>query len=269
MGKEANQYILGTEKDELHRLGLQHQIWASEAHTGWENAGFKVGDTILDLGSGPGFCSKELAYLLGNQGKVIAVDKSQNYIDFIEQTAKLHAINIEAICKDFDHLELPDNSIDGMYCRWALAWVSNPEKILEKVYKALKPGGKMVIQEYFDWSTHQTLPNFPNLDKAIAACLRSFKEQPGDIDVGRDIPDMLSKKGMKINTRLMAKLAKPDNQLWQWPKSFYKLYFPKLTEMEYLSEDEVKNALVEFDLLESNKAAHLFCPTLIEVIAEK
>lgn len=269
MIKEANEYILGTNRKELHRLGLQHQVWASEAHTGWKNAGFSAGQTLLDLGSGPGFCSKELAYITGENGKVIAVDKSQIYIDFIQRTADLHSLQIDAICSDFDNLILSDNSIDGLYCRWALAWVPNPQEIINKVYRALKPGGKMVIQEYFDWSTHQTIPNFPNLDEAIASCLKSFKEQPGDIDIGRTLPTMLNNLGMELKTRPIAKFAKPDDQIWQWPKSFYEIYFPKLADIGYLSAKQVNLALEEFYQLEKNKAAHLFCPTLIEIVATK
>ena len=53
--KEKEAYILGTDSDELHRLGIQHQVWASEAQAGWKAAGINRGDTILDLGSGPGF----------------------------------------------------------------------------------------------------------------------------------------------------------------------------------------------------------------------
>ncbi|MGB1037660.1 MAG: class I SAM-dependent methyltransferase [Bacteroidia bacterium] len=269
MTKEANEYILGTEQAELHRLGLQHQVWANEAHIGWKSAGFTAGQTLLDLGCGPGFCSKELAYIVGLSGKVIGVDKSQNYIDFLNQTAELHSLHIDAICKDFDALELPSDSLDGMYCRWALAWVPNPKEVLEKVYKALKPGGRMVIHEYFDWSTHQTFPNYKNLDKAITSCLKSFKEQPGDIDVGRDLPSMLSGMGMKISTRPMAKFATPSQLTWQWPKSFYEVYFPKLAEMGYMTPLEVEHAFTDFQKLEKIESAHLFCPTLIEIIAEK
>jgi len=34
--KEKNAYILGTDKEEFNRLGIQHQVWASEAQKGWE-----------------------------------------------------------------------------------------------------------------------------------------------------------------------------------------------------------------------------------------
>ena len=130
MSKEANEYILGTEQAELHRLGLQHQVWASEAQYGWNKAKFTAGQTILDLGCGPGFCTKELAYIVGQTGKVIGIDKSENYIQFLSDTKNLHGLNIDAIHSDFDDMKLAPNSLDGMYCRWALAWVSNYPKCM-------------------------------------------------------------------------------------------------------------------------------------------
>lgn len=268
--KEKGAYILGTETEELNRLGIQHQIWAEEAQKGWRIAGFSEGDTILDLGSGPGFCSRELAYLTATSGKVIAIDKSPSYILFLNELAKSHALNIDAVCADFNEMNLINESLDGMYCRWAMAWIPNPKEILKKVYDALKPGGKMVIHEYYDWTTHQTEPSLPNLSKAIKQCYASFKEQEGDIDVGRNLPIMLQELGMKITgTRPMAKIAKPNEATWNWPKSFYHIYFPKLVEMGYLSQEECNLALKDHQELEKNPNSTLLCPILIEVIAQK
>ena len=52
--KEENAYILGTDQQELHRLGVQHQVWAEEAQRGWRKAGFKEGDIIFRSGKWPG-----------------------------------------------------------------------------------------------------------------------------------------------------------------------------------------------------------------------
>ncbi|NNK80064.1 MAG: methyltransferase domain-containing protein, partial [Flavobacteriales bacterium] len=206
---ESNEYILGTDKDELHRLGIQHQVWASEAQEGWRRAGFKKGDVLLDLGSGPGYCSKELAFIAGEKGQVIAVDKSESYIHFIEQLNELHGSNIDARCADFNEMHLADNSLDGMYCRWALAWLANPKEVLEKVRRALKRGRRMVIHEYYDWSTHQTTPRLPGLSKAIAAALQSFNDSEGEIDIGRELPIILNSLGMKVlRIRPMIKLVR-------------------------------------------------------------
>lgn len=270
MAKEANEYILGTDRDELFRLGVQHQVWASEAQQGWNTAGFTAGDHILDLGCGPGFVSQELAFLTGKTGKVTAIDRSEGYIRYIQELAKIHDLNIAAQAVDFNDMELGSDTFDGMYCRWALAWVHNPKEIVQKVYHSLKPGAKMVIQEYYDWSTHQLEPSGPNLNKCISQCLLSFKEQEGDIDVGRHIPSMLSDLGMKIqNVRIMQKLATPADLTWHWPKTFYYTYFPRLVDMGYISQDTLDKAYLEFEDLEKKDFTTLFCPVLIEIIAEK
>lgn len=270
MQNEENAYILGTEQAELHRLGLQHQIWASEAQQGWQNAGFTAGQTILDLGCGPGFCTKEMAYIVGNTGKVIGIDRSKAYIDFLNQTGKLHNLPMQGIAADFDDMQLEPNSLDGVYSRWALAWVANPNEVLAKVYKALKPGGKLVTHEYVEWRTHSIEPHKPHITKAIQAALLSFKEQPGDIDVGRFIPKMVSDLGMKVSsTRPMAKIARPNELTWHWPKSFYEVYFPKLVEMNYLTKEELDAAFDDFYELEKNPETMLVCPMLVEVIAMK
>ena len=62
-------YILGADDEELNRLHLQHEVWLSEAKHGWTLANFKAGQTILDLGSGPGYCSVELSKIIRNKGK--------------------------------------------------------------------------------------------------------------------------------------------------------------------------------------------------------
>lgn len=268
--KDQDEYILGTDKEELHRLGLQHQVWASEAHKGWELAGFTAGQTLLDLGCGPGFCTKELAFVVGETGKVIGIDRSKHFINFLENINTQYALQIEALASDFNDMNFEPNSLDGMFCRWALAWIPNVKEVLNKVKHALKPGAKMVIHEYYDWQTHRTEPHKPGISKAIEACLKSFKQQEGEIDIGRELVQIFDDIGMKVTSkRLMSKLATPDNFVWHWPKSFYYSYFPRLVDSGYLTNEDVEHALKDQAELEKNKNATIFCPVLIEVIAEK
>lgn len=268
--KEQNAYILGTELQELHRLGYQHQIWSSEARKAWDTAEFSYGQRLLDLGCGPGFCTVEMAYLVGEEGSVLGVDKSQAYIDYLNKLNESYRLNIETQCTDFDDMELEAGSLDGAYCRWALAWVSDPRAVVEKVADALCSGGVFVAQEYFDWSTFQTEPHMPALDKGIKSILRSFKEQPGDIDVGRRLPQLFADAGLEvISSRPMIKYAQPDEMNWYWPKTFLHIYLPKLVDMGYLNEAEVEDALDAFERLEYMNAVTLFCPSMIEVVAVK
>ncbi|MEZ4779595.1 MAG: methyltransferase domain-containing protein [Flavobacteriaceae bacterium] len=267
---EYNAYILGTDQIELHRLGIQHQVWASEAHHGWNLAHFNAGQTLLDLGCGPGFCTKELGYIVGSSGKVIGVDKSEAFIQHLSEIAAKDHLPIEAICIDFNDLQLVPNSLDGMYCRWALAWIPNPEEILKKIYNALKPGGKMVIHEYYDWSTHQIEPNLPHLSKAIKAAYQSFSDMGSNINIGRELPSIFNTLGMPVtHIRTMHKIATVNDLVWQWPKSFYESFFPRLIETGYLQKNDVSFALKDLAVLEKNPGASICCPLMVEVVAEK
>ena len=268
--KEETEYILGTDEEELFRLGVQHQVWAEEAQHGWRLANFRAGQTILDLGCGPGYCTKELAFLVGQKGKIISVDKSQGYIEFLKQVAQKYNLNIEALATDFDQMALAPESLDGMYCRWALAWVPNPEEILAKVHQALKPGGKMVIHEYYDWSTLQTEPRKESLAKAIAMALKSFKDSDFEVDIGRHVPKILSDLNMKIiGFRPMSKIGTPENGVWQWPKTFFESYFPRLVPQNYLTNLEVEKALAELEQLERTAGSSICTCLMVEIIAEK
>jgi ubiquinone/menaquinone biosynthesis C-methylase UbiE len=268
--EEKNAYLLGTERAELHRLGLQHQVWASEARRGWELGGFQAGNTLLDLGCGPGFCTTELAYMVGDRGKVIGVDLSTNYIEFLKKHAELHGLHIELQNCYFDDMQLDSNNLDGAFCRWALAWVPNPEAVLSKVWNALKPGGRMVVQEYFDWSVFQTEPPLPALKKGIAACYRSMKEQAGDIDVGRLVPGMAERLGMDVlSTRTISKLARPNDLTWEWPYSFLNIYLPKIAERGLLTEPEVAAALADLEALTAQPNAMIMCPVVVESVIAK
>lgn len=263
-------YVLGTHADELHRLGIQHQVWAKEAHEGWQRAGFKRGDVLLDLGSGPGFCTKELAFIAGDEGKVIAVDKAENYIRFLKAVRDQYHLNIEMQHAEFVDATLEPESLDGVFIRWALAWVPEVNALVQKLYQAMKPGGKMVIHEYINWMTHKTEPSYPGLNKAIQAAFDSFKGSGGDINIGIKLPKMLASTGFTVESvRPISIIARPTDFAWQWPRSFYDVYFPALVDMEYLTANEANQALEDVAKLEADSNSLFYGPAVVEIIVQK
>ena len=263
------EYVLGTEKEELHRLGIQHQVWSSEARKGWEIADFGAGQKILDLGCGPGFCSMELAYMVGEQGRVTAIDLSQDYIGFLDAQAKMHGLDIKTICSSFDDMKLMDFEFDGVFSRWALAWIDNVEETLEKISKAMAPGAVFVAHEYYDWTTFQTEPNLPGLNFAVKKAFESMTAQSGFMNIGRKLPEYFENAGLEIiSVRPMNKLAIVDDLTWQWPKTYFELYLPKLVP-EYLTLAQLDAALMDLQDLEDIPGSSILCPSMIEVIAAK
>lgn len=105
----------------------------------------KEGAIVLDLACGTGAITSELAKLVGQEGKVIAVDASPGMI----AQAKLKVgNNVQFICGDMLKIieSFPENHFDFVTCGWAIGY-SLPSNLLKKIRKVLKCGGKVGIIE--------------------------------------------------------------------------------------------------------------------------
>src|SRR5688500_18515537 len=96
-------YVLGTHDDELERLGLQHRVWRPRTTDAWQRAGFNVGQTLLDIGCGPGYATLDLADIVGPSGRVVAIDRSRRFLDHLEgERAHRGLEQIETVEMDLD-----------------------------------------------------------------------------------------------------------------------------------------------------------------------
>src|SRR5206468_8251332 len=84
--KSERDYILGTHDEELERLGLQHRVWRPRALDAWRRAGITAGQTVLDVGCGPGYAALDLAEIVGPSGRVVALDRSRRFLDALERS---------------------------------------------------------------------------------------------------------------------------------------------------------------------------------------
>src|SRR5262245_52047889 len=164
-GRERD-YVLGTRDDEIARLGLQHRVWRPRALDAWRRAGFSVGQTLLDLGCGPGFAAQDLAEIVGPSGKVLAIDRSGRFLDAVRAGCSERGFrNVEAIELDLDEDALPEVGADGAWCRWALAFLKRPRDLVTRLGAAVRPGGTLVAHEYLDYSTWRLSPRSPEFEE--------------------------------------------------------------------------------------------------------
>lgn len=106
-------------------------------------------DTVIaDIGAGSGYYSFRIAPLVP-EGEVISVDIQQEMLDHIfEKSEKFSFTNVRPHLGTVESVQLPENSIDAALMVDAYHEFSHPAEMLQSLYKALKPGGKIYLLEY-------------------------------------------------------------------------------------------------------------------------
>lgn len=123
-------------------------------------SGIKPGMHVLDLFAGAGYYSEILATIVGPQGKVF-LHNNKAYLNYVgkDLQTRLHkntATNIVQYVHEADNLLLQDNALDSIFFvlgyhdlhHTAKDWNINTDKLLSQLYKALKPGGTLLVVDH-------------------------------------------------------------------------------------------------------------------------
>jgi ubiquinone/menaquinone biosynthesis C-methylase UbiE len=264
-------YVLGTDKRELDRLGFQHKVWSEEAFAIWKRAGIGLGDKILDLGCGPGFATWDLAQMVGDTGLVHGIDRSEPYVAYAKHIlGNAGFTNVDLHASDFDRMSLPENTFDAAYSRWIFSWLDDPRPTAEKVFRSLKPGGYFLLQEYVHWGAFSVNPERKNIRAAVEACRESWRLMPSEIDIGPQMVEVLADFGMEIvHVQSLTKVGRPGELAWQWPGTFLDIYGAKLIEMGLLTKEQHEAFFEEWVELEAMDSSFVITPLMMEIVARK
>ncbi|NRA76038.1 MAG: methyltransferase domain-containing protein, partial [Planctomycetes bacterium] len=114
-----------------------------------EPLGVEAGQTVCDLGCGNGYHALRLARRVGSSGKILAVDIQQPMLDMLEErSAEAGLDNIELILGDTADPKIPDGSCDLILLVDVYHEFSDPETMLAKMRRALKPDGRIALVEF-------------------------------------------------------------------------------------------------------------------------
>jgi len=268
---EEKEYLLGTDDDELARLGFQHQVWAADAAAAWARAGFGPGQSLLDVGCGPGYATLDLARLAGPAGRVHGVDVSARFVEHLRaRAAALGARNVAAEVVDLMVEDLPAASFDGAYARWVLCFVPDPAAVVRRVADALRPGAPFVVWDYLKYDAIALSPNDAAFDRVFAAMVQSWHATGGDGDVGRRVPRMMIDAGLEVvHVEPVVRAARPGSALWQWPRTFYTNFLPTLVRGGFITPADADAFDAAWAERERDPAAFFSTPLQVSIIAVK
>ena len=111
--------------------------------------GLKPTDIVADIGAGTGLFTRLFASKLGPEGRVIAVDIAQKFLDHIEITCREQGLqNVETLLCTEDSTELPPESVDVAFICDTYHHFEFPLKTMKSLHATLKPGGRVVVIDF-------------------------------------------------------------------------------------------------------------------------
>jgi len=127
-----------------------------------QHARVAQGNTLLDIGCGDGLIAFGALPLVGERGKVIFCDISQNLLDHCHTLAQQMGMLdrcqfLQASADDLHMIE--SNSVDAVTARSVLVYVQDKKQALREFYRVLKPRGRLSIFEPIPRFTYPEPPH--------------------------------------------------------------------------------------------------------------
>ena len=112
------------------------------------------GESILDLGSGPGFLACELAQEVGATGRIVAVDISADMNSIASKRIEAAGLGarVDILEGDATALAFADATFDAAVSMQVIEYLAEPDVALHQLVRVLRPGGRLVIIDT-DWDS--------------------------------------------------------------------------------------------------------------------
>src|SRR5918998_2693289 len=191
----SEDYVLRGGRQGADRLRILNRVKWPTTEPLLEAAGLRAGMRCLDVGCGGGDVTLKMAVLVGTEGHVVGVDRDPSILQLARQEAEDRGLPVT-----FRRLEAEDlseeSAYDLVFSRYLLSHLPRPQRVLEAMVRAARPGGRLVLEDVY-FPGHVCYPPSAALDRFVElyqAVART--KEGGDAAIGVRLLGMALEAGL-------------------------------------------------------------------------
>jgi len=273
MTEQTGEYVMGHTDRERRRLILQAAILNPITDGLLRRAGLSTEMSVLDVGCGVGDVSILAARLIGQRGRVVAVDIDEAALETARSRA--HSAGLSNI--EFRRASVGQlhglGTFDAVTGRHIMVHMSQPREAVEEIFRLLRGGGVAVLQEY-DFASHS--PALPA--SSLVAQMLDLLNRVGDASgisprVGAYLYQLMSQAGfVALDARVEYGVdGGPDSPYYEWYAESLRTILPRALSLGLVTAADIDIETYEHRLREQtvSQSAAVAGPTMFGIIGRK
>ena len=128
-------------------MGSRVRRWLQNPRNILQGTNIATGQTVVEVGCGPGFFTLDAAEMIGESGRLIAIEPLSDFVDKVrDDVEKAGLKNVEVLNGDALNTGLEDNSVDLVLLFGVVPFPTLPlKKLLPEIHRILKTGGSLAV----------------------------------------------------------------------------------------------------------------------------
>lgn len=111
-------------------------------------ASLKEGETVVDLGSGGGLDAFIAAKKVGDKGRVIGIDMTEEMVEKAKANAEKNGFkNVEFKHGDIEKIPLEDDIADCVISNCVINLAENKQSVFNEAFRVLKRNGRLMVSD--------------------------------------------------------------------------------------------------------------------------
>lgn len=220
------------------------------------DAGVSSGMRALDVGCGRGDVSFLVARLVGEQGRVLGVDRDSRALATArERASELGLSRVTFAESDLSALSPEHGEFDCVVGRRVLMYQPDPVEAIRRLAGALRPGGVIVFQENDALIGPTSRVPLPLHERVHGWMWRTVAREGANIHMGFDLASVLEQAGLLVEqVRAEAIVQTPEAHRAVGP--ILRAMLPRIVQHGVATEEELGFDTIDERLVEERRKAN-------------